>query len=90
MLPTDNAAFGKHMEDTQASVGVSILHDGLNQMRKVTSLPSWICCILTYLAVGTSDLVTRERLAYAILVVREVLRHGSMGWIEYDRLVRCH
>lgn len=81
-----NAAVGRHME---ASVGASILQVSARPpVREVTTLPSWICCFLTYLAVGTSDVVTRERLAYAILVVREALRHGGMGWIEYDRSFR--
>ena len=49
--------------------------------------PSWgdhISSILdllffTFLAVGTTDLVMRERLVYAILVVREGMRHGDQG-----------
>ena len=43
-------------------------------------------CFLTFLAVCTSDIVTRERLAYAVLIIRESLRHGGMGWLEYDCL----
>ena len=52
----------------------------------MTSINSWLMCFLTFLAVGTSDAVTRERLAHAVLIIQESLRHGGMGWLEYDRL----
>ena len=85
----DNAAVGRHMEDIRASVGASVLQMSTRpRVREVTSLQSWICCFLTYLAIGTADVVTRERLAYAVLLVRESLRHGGGGWLEYDRLFR--
>ena len=58
------------------------------RVREISSLPSWVACFLTFLAVGTSDPVTRERLAYAILIIREAMRHGGMGWLDYDRLFR--
>ena len=45
-------------------------------------------CFLTYLAIGTSDPITQERLAYAVLIIREAMRHGGQGWLEYDRLFR--
>ena len=32
-----------------------------------------------------SDPVTRDQLAYAHLVVREVVCHGGSGWLDYDR-----
>ena len=56
------------------------------RVREISSLPSWVACFLTFLAVGTSDPITRERLAYAILIIREAMRHGGMGWLDYDRL----
>ena len=43
---------------------------------------------LTYLAVRTTDPLTRDQLTYARLLVRESLRHGGQGWLEYDRLFR--
>ena len=42
---------------------------------------------LTYLAVGTADSVTRERPAYAILLLRVVMCHG---WLEYNQLFQQH
>ena len=50
-------------------------------------LPVWVSCFLTYLAVGTTHLVTRDRLAYAALLIRKAMRHEGQGWIEYDRLL---
>ena len=55
-------------------------------VREVSSLPSWVCCFLTYLAVRTTDSVTYDRLTYATLLVREAMRHGGQGWLEYDWL----
>ena len=43
---------------------------------------------LTFLAVGTSDIATRNRLTYAVLLLREAMRHGGQGWMDYDRLFR--
>ena len=34
----------------------------------------------------TPDPVTCERLAYAILVVREAMHHEGQGWLDYDWL----
>ena len=54
-------------------------------MREVTTLESWICCFLSYLAVRTTDPITRDRLVYAVLLVRKSFRHEGYG-LEYDRL----
>ena len=56
------------------------------RVREVISLQSWIDCFLTYLANGTTDVVTKERLAYAVLLVRESLRLRGGGWLEYNKL----
>ena len=58
------------------------------KVREVTTLPVCMSCFLTYLAIGTSDPITQERLAYAVLIIREAMRHGGQGWLEYDRLFR--
>ena len=85
----DNAAVGRHMDDMRTTMGANILQISARpRVGEVSSLQSWLCCFMTFLAVGTSDRVTRERLAYAILVIRESLRHGGNGWMEYDRLFR--
>ena len=43
---------------------------------------------MSYLAVQTPDMVIHERLAYAVLIVREAMRHGGQGWLDYDLLFR--
>lgn len=58
------------------------------RLREVTSLMSWIGCFLAYVAVGTSDHVTRDQLAYARLILGEAQLHGGTGWLDYDRASR--
>ena len=85
----DNAAVRQHFEELHGSLGVNILPMASRpRVREVSTLPSWICCFLTYLAVGTTDPVTRDRLTYAVLLTREAMRHGGQGWLDYDRLFR--
>ena len=83
----DNAAIGRQLEDIRTTMGANVLQvSSRPRVRDVTSLESWLCCFLSFLAVGTAYLVTRERLAYAILIIRESLQHGGSGWLQYDRL----
>lgn len=85
----DNAAVRRHFEEAQGALGFQVLPvSSRPRVREVTSLPSWVCCFLMYTAVGTTDLVTRDRLTYAVLLLREAMRHGGQGWLEYDRLFR--
>ena len=58
------------------------------RLREVTSLPSWIYCFLTYIAIRANDQGVRDMLAYAHLMVREAQRHGGSGWLDYDRVFR--
>ena len=37
-----------------------------------------------YVAVGTPDPAGWDMLAYSWLLIREALRHGGSGWMEYD------
>ena len=60
------------------------LHWG-RETREVSSLTIWCFCFLGYMAIGTSDPITRDQLAYARLIVSEVLRHGGVGWLDYNR-----
>ncbi len=60
------------------------------RLRDVPSLVSWLFCFSTYVAVRTSDPLTRNMLTYSRLLIREALRHGlGGGWMEYDRIFRC-
>ncbi len=88
-LLNDNVAVRRHFEDVHGSLGVQVMQvSSRPRVREVTSLPAWVCCFLTYLAVGTSDPVVRDRLTYAVLLIREAMRHGGQGWLDYDRLFR--
>ena len=88
-LLADNVAVHQHFEDIHEAMGVQVLPVSSRlRIREVTSLPSWVCCFLIYIAVGTADPVARQRLTYAILLIREALHHGGQGWLEYDRLFR--
>ena len=83
----DNIALTQHFEAINNCFPSQVLPASSRpQLCEVTSLPSWIYCFLTYLAVRSSDQATRERLIYAKLLVREALRHGGRGWLDYDRL----
>ncbi len=85
-LLTDNVAIRGNIRD---SMGAGVLQVSARpRVQEVSTLSSWLCCFLTFLAVGTTDRVTRDRLAYAILLIRKSLRHGGSGWLEYDRLFR--
>ena len=86
-LLADNVAVRRHFEEVHGALGFQVVSvSSRPRVREVTTLPSWITCFLTFLAVSTTDAVTRDRLAYAILIVREAMRHGGQGWLEYDRL----
>lgn len=85
----DNIAVRHHFEDLHGVMGVQLLPvTSKSRVREVTNLSTRVCCFLTFLAVGTSDPVIQDRLTYAILVIREALKHRGQGWLEYDRLFR--
>lgn len=58
------------------------------RLREVSTLPTWCYCFIGYMAMCTSDPVTRDQLAYARLIIREAQRHGGPGWLDYDRAFR--
>lgn len=85
----DNSSVRCHYEGLQGGLGINFLPGSSRpRIREIPSLPAWVCCFLTYLAVQTSDQATRERATYGLLVVREAMRHGGRGWMDYDRLFR--
>ncbi len=84
----DNVAIRRQL-DVNGAMGAHVLQvSSRPRVREVTTMPSWVCCYLTFLVVGTTDPATRDRLTYAILLVKEFLKHGGQGWLEYDRLFR--
>ena len=74
-LLVDNVALRSQPNDVRDSLGASVVSLAARpRVREVSSIPSWICCFLTFLAVGTTDAAMRDRLAYATLVLREAMR----------------
>ena len=58
------------------------------RLREITSLSSWLHCLLAYTAIRTTDQATRDQLTYARLLIQESLRHGGNGWLDYDHVFR--
>ena len=85
----DNAALRHHYEEMHGAMGFHVFPVAFHpRASEVTTLLSWICCFLTFLATSTADQTTRERITYAILLVREAMHHGGVGWLDYDCLFR--
>ena len=85
----DNASVRRQFEELQGTMGAHLLPVlSRPKLREVSTLPTWISCFLSYLAVATTDNATRDKLAYAVLIVKEAMRHGGQGWLEYDKLFR--
>jgi hypothetical protein len=57
-------------------------------LREISSIQTWMYCFLAYVAILAPDQGTRDRLAYARLLLREAQRHSSNGWLDYDRVFR--
>ena len=58
------------------------------RLREVATPLSWACCFLAYVAIATSDPVTRDQLAYARLILGEAQAQGGAGWLHYDGAFR--
>ena len=88
-LLSDNITLLSQLESIQAYPILPAMPGQLRpRLRDITSLPTWIYCFLAYMAICTTDLQTRDQLAYARLLVRESLIHPGRGWLEYDRVFR--
>ena len=57
-------------------------------LQDVTSLSTWLYCYMAYVAIRSTDPLTRGMLAYGRLLIRESQRHGGNGWLDYDRVFR--
>ena len=88
-LLADNVALHGQLEDLHGTAPLAATALQFRpHLREVPSLQSWMYCFAAYVAVRSSDPVTRDLLAYARPVIREALRHGGNGWQEYDRSFR--
>lgn len=87
-LLADNISLVHQLEAIQGFPPLQVLGAARPRLREVTSLSTWCYCFLGYMAILTSDPSTRDQLAYARLIIREALRHGGAGWLDYDRAFR--
>ena len=88
-LLSDNIALHDQLEAVHGPfLAASTPGSSRPRLREVPSLISWVFCFIAYMAVRTQDLATRDQLAYCRLIIREALRHGGMGWLDYDRSFR--
>lgn len=87
-LLVDNISLVQQLEAVQSYAPLPTVGPSRPRLHEVTSLSSWCYCFLGYMAIVTSDPNTRDQLAYARLVIREALRHGGTGWMEYNRAFR--
>ena len=87
-LLADNIGLIYQLESIQGCTPLHTLGPTRPRLREVSSLPTWCYCFLGYMAILTSDPSTRDQLAYARLVIKEALRHGGQGWLDYDRAFR--
>ena len=87
-LLSDNISLVHQLESIQGFSPLNLLGATRPRLREITSLSTWIYCFLGYVAIRTSDPTARDQLAYARLIVREALRHGGAGWLDYDRAFR--
>ena len=88
-LLTDNISLIQQLEVFGTHTSLPTLPGVLRpSLREVSSLQTWMYCFLAYTAIRAPDQDTRDRLAYARLLIREAQRHGSTGWLDYDRVFR--
>lgn len=87
-LLADNISLVHQLESTHGFSPLHLMGASRPRLREITSLSTWTYCFLGYMAIRTTDPITRDHLAYARLVVREALRHGGAGWLDYDRAFR--
>lgn len=87
-LLADNIALINQLSSLSGLVSLPLTTVHQTRMREIPSLASWLYCFNAYIAVRTTDPLTRQMLAYSRLIIREALRHGGSGWMEYDRVFR--
>ena len=87
-LLADNISLLRQLESVQGPTHMPLIGPNRPRLREVSSLSSWVYCFLGYVAILTTDSITRDQLAYARLIIREAQRHGGSGWQDYDRSFR--
>ena len=88
-LLSDNLALHDQLEAVHGLLVPAMTPGSLRaRMWEMLSLISWVYCFTAYMAVRTSDLLTRDMLAYCCLIIQEALHHEGPGWQDYDRSLR--
>ena len=88
-LLTDNISLLHQLEAVNGQHPLPSLLGTLRpRLRDVTSLSTWLYCYMAYVAIRSTDPLTRDMLAYGRLLIRESQRHGGNGWLDYDRVFR--
>ncbi len=80
-LLADNISLLEQLHSIHAPGNISVAGPSRPRMRDV---PLWLYCFLTYTAILTTDQPTKDKLAYARLMILEASRHGHLGWLDYD------
>ena len=83
-----NISLIQQLEALQGSMPIPMAGPTRPRLREISSLATWLHCFLAYTAILTTDPSTRDKLAYARLIIHEALRHGNLGWLDYDRSFR--
>ena len=78
-LLADNISLIQQLEALQGSMPIPMAGPTRPRLREVSSLATWLHCFLAYTAILTTDPSTRDKLAYARLIIHEALRHGNLG-----------
>ena len=84
-LLADNISLLNQLETIQGFPSLQVFGAARPRLREVTSLSTWCYCFLGYMSIRTSDPTTSD---HARLIIREALRHGGAGWLDYDRAFR--
>ena len=71
---TDNITLLNQLTSLQGTISLSLNTVNRTRLREVPSLVSWLYCFTAYVAVCTSDPLTRNMLAYSHLIIQETLR----------------
>ena len=58
------------------------------RLREVTDILTWISCFLYFVAARSEDSVTRDLMAYGLIVLHLARKHGGRGWLLYDAAFR--
>lgn len=87
-LLADNVHLLNQLTSLHGATALPLATINRTRLREIPSLASWLYCFNAYVAVRTQDPLTRQMLAYSRLIIREALRHGGVGWLEYDRVFR--